>query len=85
MERVTTYFKISPDADMAYDVETNEPVACYAQVSTDHEKKLTDEDIQSIHDAHLSMFADQTDIEERLIRKISKDEYDANMDEGDTP
>lgn len=82
MTKITTYFRIAPEAQMAFNDETGEPAPAYAQISTDHRLplKMTEDEI---HQGHKEIVCQMAGLPPELVEIISKEEYDAEMGEDD--
>jgi hypothetical protein len=81
--KVTTYFEVSAEAELAYNTETGKPCVAYVEISTEHTADLTTDEIQEVHDLHTKAMASQFQFDPSLLRRVSQAEYNQQMEGAD--
>lgn len=76
-------FRISAEAGVAYDIETNESAEAYFEIKLERCKKqqITEEKYKKFHESQRLAIANMMGLKPEWITCISPEEYEANMDE----
>jgi hypothetical protein len=81
------YYKISKEANLAYDTETGEPAECYMQFSMkDDNDNIVDVSEDFYHKKHASairQLAKLGEFKEEWFEPITIEQYEKNMEESE--